>query len=392
MSFNSPLWTIPAAFALVFLFDQICVRTREMARARQYAVQRQRRREIRGCLQRTFKLPPYTTQHRAQGLLDLLEAVQDRSIVAQDGYQRGIVRSAACLGLAFAAVAISVTIVHDIPRIKFMLAWVDLVALGFVLFHFRMARCALFLWIKTRASTELLRQYVFLSLLFPSTPGARAHLDLTSAFEIEQTEMAHAIIGGEERDLATAIGGLWSERRSSIANAKSIDEDLSPNILRLYVDRRCLRQLAWFRSSGQRLQTTQNDRTRVLTFLYGLSILFALSKVVLLWPLGHSNPEVLESLALALLLATGGAAAMSVLYFSQGNRSLIHRYNAQARDIEQWLGAFMRSYKEALALDISQARPKTELRDAILTFEDLMVKELIDWVRISQHDSIELGP
>jgi hypothetical protein len=84
---------------------------------------------------------------------------------------------------------------------------------------------------------------------------------------------------------------------------------------------------------------------------------------------------------------------MTAYYINQNARSLIHRYYTQERRIESWLVEFNRRW----SFDRLQAQPldetgKAAVRAHILNFEGLMIEELVDWVHITTHDAIELGP
>jgi hypothetical protein len=392
LNLSNFVFTVVAAAACVLLLDQSCVRIREALRSQRYTAQRKRRRELFAGIQVQFNFPSHAAEQRTDGLFELVAATHTNSVAAQDRYQREIARSAACLGLAFTALAANVTLVHDLHRIQSLLAWIDLIALGCALFHFVMARRALSPWIEHRSRSELLRQYAFLSPLFPSSAEMGADLDLTSAFEAERDRIDRGVLLMRGRDLIEAIVTYWDHRRSAILSANGEHRDISTNILRLYIERRCLRQLAWFRASIERLQRTERDRTRLLSFLFWLSIFLASLKAIMVTLSMKLNPAVAEFLAFAVLMATGGAAAMSALHYGQNIRSLIHRYRAQEHDINRWLDTFARVNRETLMRDEPQLGANAEVRRSILVFEDLMVKELVDWMHISEHDSIELGP
>ncbi|MGA8612835.1 MAG: hypothetical protein WB760_14285 [Xanthobacteraceae bacterium] len=382
------------AAAASLLFGQICVRLHEATQSKRYAAQRRRRQEIFARLQDRFKLPPYQPYARADGLLDLVASAHLTSIAAQRRYQRQIVRSSASLALAFVALAASVTLAHNFPTVKKVLTSIDLIALIFVLYHFVTARRSLSLWIDSRVRTELLRQYVFLSVLFPSAPEFSAALDLTSSFEKEQERIDREIINPLRGNLAEAIRIFWKLRYKTIHRISTETHDLNPNLLRLYFNDRCLKQVAWFSASRERVNRIDENRVLLLKVLYGTSIVLASAKLISLYAPLQLDLPLVEMLALALLITTGGAAALTAFYVGQNARSLIHRYHAQELDAMQWVNDFDASYRNDLMVVMNgdTFRANNEMRTAILHFEGLMIKELTDWVDISEHDSIELGP
>src|SRR5437016_5550691 len=73
------------------------------------------------------------------------------------------------------------------------------------------------------------------------------------------------------------------------------------------------------------------------------------------------------------------AAATSSL-ISRNERSLLHSYHAQERRIRKWFEMFA---------VISGSADKKQLVETILSFEDIMLNDLLDFIHITSRDVIE---
>jgi hypothetical protein len=91
---------------------------------------------------------------------------------------------------------------------------------------------------------------------------------------------------------------------------------------------------------------------------------------------------------MTLLAATTISAALTSIYLSRNDRSLRHRYAAQERRIEGWL----RRVWQRPGAGAAQPPTAEVFTAEVLDFEELMLEELIDWIHISAHDALELGP
>jgi hypothetical protein len=69
--------------------------------------------------------------------------------------------------------------------VESLLNWVDTIAILFVLILFFYGRRACRPWIAGRTGAELLRQYQFLSVVFPSAISSAPAGDLMTQFDIE---------------------------------------------------------------------------------------------------------------------------------------------------------------------------------------------------------------
>ena len=88
---------------------------------------------------------------------------------------------------------------------------------------------------------------------------------------------------------------------------------------------------------------------------------------------------------------TAVSAALSSRYLGRNDRSLLHRYAAQERKIEDWLESFLPKVPGIGTLTAAPVSVLSVGKD-LLVFEDLMVDELVDWIHVTQHDTIELAP
>jgi hypothetical protein len=326
-------------------------------------------------------------------LAHLLEDDHRAAVVAQNTYARALLRTYICLLIAFTAVALAVTVCRRSEMARFVLVWVDVFALAWVPLHFRAGEKANRNWLSLRVRAELLRQYEFLYVLFPlpSSGGGITRAYDDEARRIER-EVVRPIPGSE---LADRLLTFWKKKRSVLRGQALPETTLLTEKLEFYIRFRARRQLRWFATVKERLLGGERRRRRVLRTMYGTTIAFAGTKLALHFC--NCAPEwVTDVAAFALLTTTGFAGAMTGIYFSQNRRSLIHRYHAQERRISIWLDEVEAAYPNPnLAGNSAQAPDSTStarLRDGFLAFEDLMVEELVDWLHISEHDAIELGP
>ena len=157
---------------------------------------------IRGCdyrrfegeskerIARQFPLPSVdqsTADERRKSLSPFLDKGHKAANAAQTKYYNAVVRSAGCLVLAFLALAFGTLRPEDWPAwldwpfLELVLNWVDVIAIIFVLILFLYGRRAGRPWIAGRTGTELIRQYQFLSVVFPSSISSAAPDDLKNS-------------------------------------------------------------------------------------------------------------------------------------------------------------------------------------------------------------------
>ena len=376
-------------------------------RAQQFSVYSGRSREkIVARLSLPAAMPSKASQ-RLKSISDLLLPIHQAAITAQSAYQLAVVRATSSLIVAFCALVLSTTPLRQFEEAELLLAWLDAIAIGLVIFHFRRSRSANKRWIKSRVKAELLRQYGFIGLVFPSVVLSGHRHDLTSQFEAESRLVTAQVLKSPSLiDISTRIEDFWAARRSSIEKSSFSDLGVSRETLLLYLNRRPLRQLVWFTDAEERLEGHAHRRANRLARLYLIALGLAASKLALVLNGVQAQlaPDVsilswqgitvflLAALPPLLLIVTGLSAAMTAYYLNQNSRSLIHRYDMQRRRIAKWFEDLNVPWATADDQPISaDAKGKEKIRNLILSFEDLMIEELIDWTHISTHDVLEIA-
>ena len=348
-------------------------------------------------LARRFPLPAVDlsiAEDRRKSLSSSLDKAHRAANAAQTNYYNAVVRSAACLVLAFLALAFGTLRQEDWHErldwesVELLLNWVDVIAIVFVLILFFYGHTACQIWITTRVHAELLRQFQFLCMVFPNAISPRPG-DLKTQFDVEADEVAARVQDGSNTAIVARIERFWSTRKASIERYMLTEADFTADALLVYLKRRVRRQLGWFIDSKARLERIAEGRGTVLQILYWITAGLAVTKLVLFACARHSPAYLLP----LLLIITGMSAAMTAYYINQNSRSLVHRYNTQQRFITGWLMRFNERWNftslPSLTID---AAAKNDMRAEILHFEDLMIEELIDWIHITSHDAIELAP
>jgi hypothetical protein len=246
------------ALAITFAAMQAAVVVTGAIRGRDYRRFEDKSKER---LARQFPLPtidPSTAEQRRKSLSPFLDKAHQAASAAQTKYYNAVVRSAGCLVLAFLALAFGSLRPEDWsawvdwPSLELVLNWVDVIAILFVLILFFYGRRACRPWIAGRAGTELLRQYQFLSVVFPSAISPAPADDLKTQFDSEADLVAARVQEGSITDIAARIERFWSTRKASIESRALTDADLTADALLVYLQRRARRQLGWFTDSQAR--------------------------------------------------------------------------------------------------------------------------------------------
>lgn len=332
-------------------------------------------------------LGPSVAEERYDALAPLLAKVHQTANATQTRYHNAVVRSAGCLTLATAALALGTLSLDRRPTL--LLSWLEAIAFLFVLLLFPHGRGSRQPWIEARAGAEFLRQYQLLRMVFPDATAPSPAAPPEAAFAQEASAVAAQMHAGNFKDIIIRIDRYWSTRQATLERAALSGADVTADAVLVYLRRRARRQLGWFLDSKARLEHIAERRSRALVGLYGAAVLLAWTRHGLCLYLGQAP----EYLLPPLLIVAGMSAAMTAYYINQNSRSLIHRYNAQQRRIARWLTAFDERwcFKALPSMSIDQAA-KDDMRERILQFEDLMIEELTDWVHITSHDTIELAP
>jgi hypothetical protein len=135
-----------------------------------------------------------------------------------------------------------------------------------------------------------------------------------------------------------------------------------------------------------------------MVLLYFASVVLAIAEALLTfkdkaWPplrayIDGFVPGIhLDWITMGLLGVLVLSTALTSLYLSRNDRSLLHRYHSQERRIRLWLRDFQALYS---AGGVSSQNQNSITR-SILAFEELMIDEHLDWIHITSRDVIAIG-
>jgi hypothetical protein len=345
-----------------------------------------------------------------------LSVLHEQANQCQNAYHRRVASCVSCLALALGVLGLGLTVLKHHQSFELYSATVEVVALTAAFQQWWAARAANHRWIAIRTKVELLRQWTFLSTLFRPTVGPAIANEMEREFEEKAAEIdarvvkeeptpgwqwLAAVIRSDQQTKETIEDWLrqyWTEVHAQYL-AMLPAAAIMPNDFYLYLRRRPIRQLSWFRLAQIRLQRAAKLREASMALLFTLSIGLALSKAGLIvhhlsasdHSVAAAGPSYIDFAALGLFAAMTVSASVTTLYLSRNDRSLLHRYAAQERSIEDWL---RRVLGDPSARFEHPARTPLDasLNKELLDFERLMTDELIDWIHISSHDALELGP
>jgi hypothetical protein len=317
-----------------------------------------------------------------------LDACLSAANAAQTRYYNAVVRSAACLLLAFVALA---TEKSGLPAgaagdgalpglVRTTMTMLDPVALVAMFGLFRYGRSRVAPWIRLRTVAEFLRQYQYMLVLFPKL--AADDEDPRLQFAAERHAIEERVVSGPIKSLPDRVDAYWAERKSNVLAIAGDDIDISSDVVKVYVEKRVVRQLSWFIDSRLRLDRIGHRNRSILVALYILTTFIAFLKVFF-------YPAILVP---CLLILTGLSGAMTAYYFNQNVRSLMHRYFTQERGIRKLLDLFG---NDGGLADRGSAgvtsEEKNSFRRTVIDFEGMMIDELHDWIAITNHDVMELS-
>jgi hypothetical protein len=352
-----------------------------------------------------------------KGATNLLKAYHSDAIRAQNKNHSAISSAVASVSLGFLGLSLGMTIGAEIDWLVRFCATLDVCCFVLAVVSFWRAIYYNRLWVTTRAQNEFLRQWCTVDnvLMSESSP------DVTTRFERfaarVKTEINHpslnspnpgrdflimcirAILatkktsGSTEPDLSQAVILFWRSRRAEIMNLLSTEIVDNARLVTHYL-KRPLTQAEWFSESRKRLEGYSSHRAMLLLWAFGITLLLALLKCLLVFHVfPHSWLEAKPYVTLAILVLIGISSMLTALYVNQNTRSLTHRYGAQERKIDDWLSKYNFSLTKLSREDIRDAPSPlpSPLVDQILSFEDLMIDELLDWIAISEEDIMELS-
>ena len=327
--------------------------------------------------------------------------------MAQERYRDRVTRAIACLWLSITVLALSTTALHHIEGFMPYVASLELLALICALHQWWFALRSNYAWIAARTRAELLRQENFLSVLF-GPPNARpSDAEIDETFEEQARQIGNKVVQGDwprkwprfwniaDESMTGRVRAYWTSRRHELQSVSGITAPVGTNDLLLYIHSRPLNQYMWYRTSHHRLYRNGRVRVLLLASLYVCAIVFALGKAIV----SHLKPEAVtdptstigDILSFVVFAATTISAALTALYLSRNDRSLLHRYAAQEEAIKNWLKEFL-SRIPGIATPLASPVAFSDISEDLLLLEDLMINELADWIHISQHDTIELAP
>jgi hypothetical protein len=413
-------WSFLWALLTVLVALAICTPLVRWLRERRYAIGEtdgSDRLTSRATIAREFELPEADPDAATIGpLLDALHRpvndLHKKANAYQRAYHNRAARCVICLAVALIMLGLSLTVYADSKAFKAYASAIDVFALLITFQQWLSALGANQRWVATRTKTELLRQWAFLTTLLNWNKPEDAIAMAPGMFERKERDIEDNVVQdrlriwwrrllglfGKKRFPATKIeermAAYWSSSRDEHAR-KLAGLKLPPGDLALYIYRRPIRQLAWFRLAQVRLHQQAKHRERWLATCYTVSVVLALIKLAMVYQqeIGARFPMIadllgalsINAVSMALLAMTVLSTAATALYLSRNDRSLLHRYAAQERAVEGWLKEFCGAPKESAAGEVDR------LEERLLDFEALMVDEMIDWLHISAHDTLELA-
>lgn len=305
---------------------------------------------------------------------------------AKEAYHIAAARCVSAAGFALVALALSITVFNKSATFKGVAAPFDAFALLFSWWQWRIAKVRSRIWVEARTRAEILRQRIPMAILF----------DLNGAAPAESA-LGQVNLGAIERNLrphsGTSVVTYWQKLRADCS-----DRGLSPSNawqdFQQYLSTRVIPQLDECISQQSRLKMTNRSREKALSWAFWAAITLALLKMVSQLQSPHIGAvsyidAILPAKYVAMYLSAGAmslaalSTTLSALYMGRNDRSLSHRYAAHQRQIEAWLQAQSRGEPD-------QSFKATDL-DAILSFEDIMIDEHIDWMHITLRDIVEPG-
>jgi len=353
---------------------------------------------------------------------------------AQSSYHRNLARGIGAIASAFIVLVAALTWAPGL--ISFAAAY-DVVAFVIATLAFWGAGHWNQVWLHRRAKNELIRQWCVVDHLFTLHAMEQEKTDpedndlqnirkeqvsqrykefadrVENALGPEQTSFLRSIGGmlrspfqrvsdpgrhtpTGESALATRVAAFWEIRQSELVKqfqAVSLDATLVATHFR----KRPETQIIHFPRNARRLRAQGKWTARALLGAFIVTFLLCIAKLIAVnaWLLPASE-DIKMWLTFFILVFIGLASAASSLYLNQNNRSLVHRYDVQIRQMKQWLDEHMAILEEADGVfepgDQFSLRSSKAIFDKVIEFEDVMIEELLDFIAITEHDTAELSP
>jgi hypothetical protein len=318
-----------------------------------------------------------------QELSQLFRNNHQMSIALQNETIIDVIAASTTFFVAFGASAASATIFADYSAAHTFAAFIDLAALLAVLLLFQASGRTRSAWLRWRIVTELIRHW---SLVRGLTKAASP--PVTEGFST-RAEDARAGLPDGDSGLPAAAARQGSLSLEMLCRDLSEAPSFEGSRIRLYVNRRVGGQSEWFARSARRMARQERQRRNLMIGLFFICVLAAFAEAVA--ALAETEGPG-KWAALGVLIAIGLAGASTSAYVAQNSRSLKHRYETQLRLIQHWVDQH-RGLMEAVSKTSRVAgAQKRSVVMAIVSFEQMMLDELVDWLSISIDDAMELAP
>jgi hypothetical protein len=269
----------------------------------------------------------------------------------------------------------------------------EIAGLTGALFCVYAARGARNAWILTRVRSELLRQTsVVEGILAPVSDTIDDETQM--AVMKESLTGIDVILGGslKPEHMATVVRSGWSGTRSRLKERFQTRQLRRAQVIE-YLARRVIRQMHWFSEAANRMEIREKNRSETLAGMFAIALGLVLFRLVLFLT-NRSDADVGSVLSFGIFMTTAIAGATAAFYGGQNQRSLLHRYQAQEVILKNWLAYFVDKYgkvlNEAETVPLSPFE-QSRILDSLLDVEDSLATELETWIRVTEHDAIELG-
>lgn len=290
----------------------------------------------------------------------------EEAVKWQNIYQVTIAFAISCLFTAFLVLSIDISFKISDTRTVAAIYSTELALLIVSLTGIFLGRRALTLWIKRRAISEMLRQFLFFRFVLSQekelTTGETPEKVMDEAAETLEQE----IIPAKLSECSATCRKFFRATLDGtpLVNGQGVENKAS---MEFYLQARVRRQLTWFRHSAERLADFLETRERLLVGFFALALIAASTKfvhyAVYSLPYFEVAKPTLTLISLVALALTAGLAALLIV---QGAQPLRSRYTQQASEIV--------SINDSLTADYRNPKRRIE------QFERLMLDELVFFI------------
>ncbi len=329
----------------------------------------------------------------------------DKAVRLQSRYHSCVARCIGVLSVGIVIICLSIIVYRDVGWLKKFATYFDLIATVYALVFFFSARIVNDRFAITRSFVETLRAWIHLAIVFPLEKAG----DVAAAYQAKKKEIAARYWdrkgAGPPKDAGSdashrpdrretliyqRVEKCWTEIHDE-CRAMGVRSPPSSAEIGFYLKKRPLGQLGFFITAQGRINAGQKSREWLMTVLYIASIILAVLKALSVFEaelpkavMGHiefTTAMSVDWISTALLVVMVLSAAATNAYISRNERSLLHSYHAQERRIKKWFEGF------AAAAGNGGGRYAP---DAMLSFEDIMLNDLLDFIHITSRDVIEV--